>query len=363
MLQLIKATDSRYVLEVLALPYKGQNPGNRDNHQEYFSPSTSFMEEVIPLPPVFYYHGAALGQEPTVLGKTLSRWVDDSGVWYKVQLDPDHERANEIADAAINGKAYASTGVVPASRRVNKTDGHIEQWLVGELSLWQWDGKSLKNSPSNHYAIVRPSIKALEAELQIGDRTLSFEPGKRGKMGMIIELRRHIMSLLDRVDEMEGEDETDAEPAAAAISESVKCSACGGCPGCTMDDEDTIKGVDPMDEDVKILKAQVAALKGQVYEAEEGAYVTTLVTAGKLSPALANRAVELLVAARGGDIDVTIKSGPTLYAGIRQLLVDLPVTNPIIDNTVTLGYNLNPLNSGKNDQVDPDYLAKMRTHI
>jgi hypothetical protein len=57
------------VLDVLIAPFWGPNNG-RDAHGQYFTPETEFMHDVIPTPPVFFYHGAEMGEAPTPIGKS-----------------------------------------------------------------------------------------------------------------------------------------------------------------------------------------------------------------------------------------------------------------------------------------------------
>jgi hypothetical protein len=102
------------VLDVLIAPFWGPNNG-RDAHGQYFTPETEFMHDVIPTPPVFFYHGAEMGEAPTPIGKSADRWVDDLGVWQTVMLDMTEPTARRTWQASLAGNAYASTGVVPAS--------------------------------------------------------------------------------------------------------------------------------------------------------------------------------------------------------------------------------------------------------
>lgn len=148
-------------LDVLANPYGGPNNG-RDADGQYFSPNTKFHEDQIPLPPVVYYHGYGDDKRPMGLpefiGKTIKRWVDAQGVWYRVLLDKTKARAKLVMEAAQRQSARASTGVVLASHRVDQKSGEILSWLNGELSIFETDtGKR----PANGYAVALPAMKAV----------------------------------------------------------------------------------------------------------------------------------------------------------------------------------------------------------
>ena len=88
------------VLDVLIAPFWGPNNG-RDAHGQYFTPETEFMHDVIPTPPVFFYHGAEMGEAPTPIGKSADRWVDDLGVWQTVMLDMAEPTARRTWQAFI----------------------------------------------------------------------------------------------------------------------------------------------------------------------------------------------------------------------------------------------------------------------
>lgn len=147
------------VLDVLGVPFGGPIDG-KDAHGEFFSPNTDFQTEYLELPPVFHRHGGAGGMAPEIIGKTFERWEDESGVWYGVRLDMSKGICKDtIWPHALKDKLYASSGVVPASKVV-KDDGEILQWMVGELSLIEWDGAP-ENQPANYYAVASPRVKQL----------------------------------------------------------------------------------------------------------------------------------------------------------------------------------------------------------
>ena len=155
--------DGEWVLDVLGNPFSGHKAG-KDTHSEFFSPRTRFHEDRYPLPPVAYYHGydpktnRPMG-EPEYIGRTLKRWVDAAGVWYRVQLDQASDYAKRVWDAAQDLGSYASTGTVEHMSRVAKRTGEILNWPVIELSIWDAVNFPMA-APANWYAVARPVAKA-----------------------------------------------------------------------------------------------------------------------------------------------------------------------------------------------------------
>jgi hypothetical protein len=146
----LTADVSRGEILVLGLPYGGPN-GGRDNSGQFFSPMTDFMDGLIDEPPVFYTHGTQNGFSPEPVGSVKGRWYDRRGGWFKVQLDPGSSRYAQLLDAHSSDNLRASSGAVPASAFANEV-GHIDTWLVGELSL-----VDLREGfrPVNAYAITK----------------------------------------------------------------------------------------------------------------------------------------------------------------------------------------------------------------
>ncbi|NJP06605.1 MAG: hypothetical protein HC837_13725, partial [Chloroflexaceae bacterium] len=149
-----------WLLDVLACPFGGPLNG-RDAHGEFFSTSTRFHEEQLPLPPVVYYHGFdPAGQpqgEPQFIGRTIKRELREDGVWYRVMLHSNNTLARRVWQAAQRGLARASSGTLAHLKRVDR-NGHIRHWLVAEVSLFDSSGS---RQPANAYAVALPIMKAL----------------------------------------------------------------------------------------------------------------------------------------------------------------------------------------------------------
>lgn len=158
---IIKAAGD-WTLDVLGLPYGGPHKG-RDSQGEYFSADTKWLlDRGFPeLPPAVYYHGFSPEGKPMgapeYIGRTVKRWADSAGIWYRVALDRANQWAKRVWDAAQQDKARASSGTAEHLRRVDR-DGHIREWPVIELSLFDIEGD---RQPANAYAVAIPAVKAL----------------------------------------------------------------------------------------------------------------------------------------------------------------------------------------------------------
>ena len=168
-------------LDVLGVPFGGPNNG-RDAQGEYFDEQTALHPDKWALPPVVYYHGytpeGKPAGKPEYIGKAVSRWVDQAGVWYRVVLDQANALSKRVMDAARQLAARASSGSISHLVRVG-ADGHIDEWPVAELSIFDASGK---RQPANQYAMALPVAKALydQAGLQWPDGIASLETTAKG---------------------------------------------------------------------------------------------------------------------------------------------------------------------------------------
>lgn len=148
-------------LDVLGVPFG--SPLQRDAHGQYFDASTDLHLESYPTPTVHYYHGFAPDGhpqgDPVEIGKIKSTEVRNDGVWYRIILDKAQEFARRVMEAAKKNLARASSGTANHLVRVSQ-DGHITNWPVIELSLFDID-RSAGRVPANNYAVAIPVMKAL----------------------------------------------------------------------------------------------------------------------------------------------------------------------------------------------------------
>ena len=155
----IKTAGEWGVLDVLGIPFGGPING-KDVDQQYFSARTKTFFEFFKEIPVFYYHGFNPDKSqqavPEVIGSAKYSKTDERGHWFKVTLKQASKFAQTIWDAALAGKARASSGAISHLVRVAR-DGEILQWATTELSLLDL---APGRNPANAYAVAQPAAKA-----------------------------------------------------------------------------------------------------------------------------------------------------------------------------------------------------------
>ena len=372
------------VLDVLIAPFWGPNNG-RDAHGQYFTPETEFMHDVIPTPPVFFYHGAEMGEAPTPIGKSADRWVDDLGVWQTVMLDMAEPTARRTWQASLAGNAYASTGVVPASLVVNGQTGEIEQWLIGEISLMVLsDGQE----PANTYAIALPRLKALRESLTLERRRLFDEvyqvgTPKRGATPMdVIEKLQAFFARF--IAELSAELEMPVNDAADTVAEAAddgadmagemdgemsddmteKCEGCddseiAGAVSTLLDaldiGEDDTEPI--MSKSANQLRRENARLRAKLARQADNDWLSKQVSAKRLTPAEKPAVMEALVKARASG-----KSGSDTAAAIRRMIEARPASGQRT-SIKAAGMSQAGFSSPANGAgIDPATLARMKSY-
>jgi len=372
------------VLDVLIAPFWGPNNG-RDAHGQYFTPDTEFMHDVIPTPPVFYYHGAEMGEAPTPIGKSADRWVDDLGVWQTVMLDMTDPNARRTWQASLAGNAFASTGVVPASLVVNGQTGEIEQWLIGEISLMVLsDGQE----PANTYAIAVPRLKALRDSLtperrRLFDEVYQVGTPKQGATPMDVieklqaffarfiaelsaELEMPVNEAADTVADAadDGADmagEMDGEMDGEDMTE--KCEGCddseiAGAVSTLLDaldiGEDDTEPI--MSKSANQLRRENARLRAKLARQADNNWLNKQVAAKRLTPAEKPAVMEALVKARASG-----KSGSDTAAAIRRMIEARPASGQRT-SIKAAGMSQAGFSSPNGAGIDPATLARMKSY-
>ena len=359
------------VLDVLIAPFWGPNNG-RDAHGQYFTPETEFMHDVIPTPPVFFYHGAEMGEAPTPIGKSADRWVDDLGVWQTVMLDMAEPTARRTWQASLAGNAYASTGVVPASLVVNGQTGEIEQWLIGEISLMVLsDGQE----PANTYAIALPRLKALRDSLEPERRKL-FDQMYQIQGAKAMDVIEKLQAVFARfIEELSAELDISTDEAADIIEEAVDEGAdiatgdaeCTDCDAAEVGDavDALIEAVDEADADAEPVVAKSAAalrrenarLRAKLARQADNDWLSKQVSAKRLTPAEKPAVMEALVKARASG-----KSGSDTAAAIRRMIEARPASGQRT-SIKAAGMSQAGFSSPANGAgIDPATLARMKSY-
>lgn len=359
------------VLDVLIAPFWGPNNG-RDAHGQYFTPETEFMHDVIPTPPVFFYHGAEMGEAPTPIGKSADRWVDDLGVWQTVMLDMTEPTARRTWQASLAGNAYASTGVVPASLMLNAQTGEIEQWLIGEISLMVLsDGQE----PANTYAIALPRLKALRKSLEPERRKL-FDQMYQIQGAKAMDVIEKLQAVFARfIEELSAELDISTDEAADIIEEAADEGAdiatgdaeCTDCDAAEVGDavDALIEAVDDADADAEPVIAKSAAalrrenarLRAKLARQADNDWLSKQVSAKRLTPAEKPAVMEALVKARASG-----KSGSATAAAIRSMIEARPASGQRT-SIKAAGMSQAGFSSPANGAgIDPATLARMKSY-
>ena len=359
------------VLDVLIAPFWGPNNG-RDAHGQYFTPDTEFLHDVIPTPPVFFYHGAEMGEAPTPIGKSADRWVDDLGVWQTVMLDMADPTARRTWQASLAGNAYASTGVVPASLMLNAQTGEIEQWLIGEISLMVLsDGQE----PANTYAIALPRLKALRKSLEPERRKL-FDQMYQIQGVKAMDVIEKLQAVFARfIEELSAELDISTDEAADIIEEAADEGAdiatgdaeCTDCDAAEVGDavDALIEAVDEADADAEPVIAKSAAalrrenarLRAKLARQADNNWLSKQVSAKRLTPAERPAVMEALVKARASG-----KSGSATAAAIRSMIEARPASGQRT-SIKAAGMSKAGFSSPANGAgIDPATLARMKSY-
>lgn len=357
------------VLDVLIAPFWGPNNG-RDAHGQYFTPETEFMHDVIPTPPVFFYHGAEMGEAPTPIGKSADRWVDDLGVWQTVMLDMAEPTARRTWQASLAGNAYASTGVVPASLMLNAQTGEIEQWLIGEISLMVLsDGQE----PANTYAIALPRLKALRKSLEPERRKL-FDQMYQIQGAKAMDVIEKLQAIFARfIEELSAELDISTDEAADIIEEAADEGAdiatgdaeCTDCDAADVGDavDALIEAVDEADAEPVVAKSAAALrrenarLRAKLARQADNDWLSKQVSAKRLTPAEKPAVMEALVKARASG-----KSGSATAAAIRSMIEARPASGQRT-SIKAAGMSQAGFSSPANGAgIDPATLARMKSY-
>lgn len=147
-------------LDVLGIPFG--SPSDKDGHGQYFDADTDLHLDRYPNPAVHYYHGLTAADDeraPVEIGEVKSSEVREDGVWYRIILDKAQEYAAIVMEAAKKGLARASSGTAIHLARI-AWGGHIENWPVIEISLFDTEGE-YGFEPASNYAVAIPVMKAL----------------------------------------------------------------------------------------------------------------------------------------------------------------------------------------------------------
>lgn len=154
---------------LLAIPFSGPLPGNRDLDGQWFSPRTDIHPDLLPARLVDWHHGADKLMGRTVLGKAmLDDEPDEEGWWVDVWLNHGEKRVGLIKRLAEKAPIFGSSEALWSKASVD-----------GEILDWPYWRQTLSTSPQNTHSIVRPAMKATldemtTAGIAVDDHVRSF---------------------------------------------------------------------------------------------------------------------------------------------------------------------------------------------
>jgi hypothetical protein len=357
-------------LDILGAPFGGPLDG-RDFTGAYFDESTDFLEDMIPWPGLFYWHGKLTKSSTDRYGEIIHRWKDQLGVWFRVKLDLATEIGDRLWQAAKDGKAFASTGVVPASFDMDKATGLIKSWLIGDLTLIDEDIDQGR-IPVNYYAIARPALAALaktsvpedkreffesvfltegevtRPEVELDDSGTEVNEGEEPKKGDstmkrdLLRVKAHLSALSTLVSSLAADAEGDAGDVESLLD------GCEECRGLSLD-EQTKTLIAQMNKTILDLKTRLAA-------SEHAAWINAQVAAGRVQPAEKEQLVKTLGAAFGTGVEDMVKT-------IMQMVESRNVT-PVAPTPDASTLRVAGFQSGKPEElIDESYYAQIKQFV
>jgi hypothetical protein len=156
-----------YLVGGLAIPFG--SPGNRDIDGEYFDADTDLAFDLFPDEgrPVLYHHGLDGDIGPTVVGRQVSKSIDEDGVWIEIQLDKRAKYVDRVRTLLERGALGLSTGAMSHLVRVLKDTGRIVRW--------PWIETSLTPAPAHPGAIVY-TVKTADAIAHLREAGSAIPP-------------------------------------------------------------------------------------------------------------------------------------------------------------------------------------------
>ena len=356
------APDVKHRLIVTGVPFN-----KKDEYGTTFTSETDYMEDYMRLPPVFYYHGAFRGRPSRTIAKATDRFVDDEGVKFVVQLNPDDPLTPMLWQQALNNNLYASTGVVPAS--YSKTDtGLVRSWFIGDLSIFELD-PSKDQIPASLHAIATP---VLEDIVRAAGRTLDGVTFDKTRSDLSIPALR-----LDSPAEMTFMQKL--QQALKPLMDFINQAGVTPGPVTPVDEPEPLKEDTPQEEkketemndvtrdaqiadlqkELELVRAAAATANAKAAAADFSNWLDANVSK-RIAPADREACMSAFAALRA--MDETVRSGSTtgvdVLKGVLKLFPDtLPLEQPA-QGLVMLGTR----STQQEGEVDPAYVKRMRQY-
>lgn len=155
--------------------------GGRDLDGESFTKETDFEMEYVPVKKAFYSHRS----DPHVkqeLGHVVDHRVDDTGVWFKMQLGKSHRYLTAVQKLIEKGVIGISTGT--ASQLSDRVGQKIVKWPIVEVSLTPTpaEPRTLGVSFAKEAGLTDEEIEALGIDSQSQEVVDEGEGGMSSKV-------------------------------------------------------------------------------------------------------------------------------------------------------------------------------------
>lgn len=257
-------------LDVLGLPF------GTDRQGQVFDASTDIGLSVGDTIPALYYHGFAERAAKSVkrLGEAIYQGATDAGHMFKVKLDAAHEKAQAVYDAAVAGKARASSDssahLVRPHGIVGKP-GRVTSWPIFALSLMDAETSDAAINPR---AVAMAAAKAVIEEIEIEDAA-GEEALKAGKT-FNAKNRERLLAMKATLDEMLSQiDQQDVPSDGIASDTSVQSEAIVFSDTTAAKSEEAMSEeiknetpVAPAVDDIGAIKAELKRLNDALIEAQ-----------------------------------------------------------------------------------------------
>ena len=188
-------------LDVLGLPF------GTDRQGQVFDRNTDIGLEPGDEVPALYYHGFAERAAKSVkrLGKAIYKGASDAGHMFRVELDSAHEKARAVYDAAVAGKARASsdssTHLVRPHGIVGKP-GRVSSWPIFALSLMDAEtGDAAVNPRAVAMAAAKALINQIEDEDAGADAAKGGKPFNYKNRERLLAMKATLDEMLSQIDE------------------------------------------------------------------------------------------------------------------------------------------------------------------
>ena len=142
--------------------------GNRDLHNEYFSPDTKDLTAIfdtVGVIPFIVHHAADDAVQKFVVGAVDVMEKDTKGLWWEAKI-LEHEAYREYVEPLLKKDAlFSSSGTLPSAKRAKS--GHITRWPIAEMTgTWMPAEYRMLEVPLSE---IKSAYKSIGVDFTYGD--------------------------------------------------------------------------------------------------------------------------------------------------------------------------------------------------